>query len=262
MENGNPEFLYHYTTIESLALILKNKTIRFNNLVDLDDLEEGRSSDFLNPGKLVFVSCWTYSDDDNIPLWHMYSEKMEGVRLKLPIRPFGSKPAFEDNHFDLGHCSFGAIYESNEYDISFNFLFNELSLKMEYTDEESKLKPCFVTVDKANHMLNIKQLGHYKRKCWEFQNESRYVITFLPNLSNWGKDYKSQKDAIEAFFKKDLTPAKDVFLLIEDEEFKKMEIMLGPCVNDGQKAIVQSLIEKYNSNAKLTQSQLTGKIKF
>lgn len=32
--------LYHYTTIDTLALILKNRTIRFNRLDKVDDLEE------------------------------------------------------------------------------------------------------------------------------------------------------------------------------------------------------------------------------
>ena len=34
--------IYHYTNIETLALILKNRTIRFNRLDHVDDLEEGR----------------------------------------------------------------------------------------------------------------------------------------------------------------------------------------------------------------------------
>ncbi len=32
-----PDYLYHYTSIENLALILKNKTIRFNSLINVDD---------------------------------------------------------------------------------------------------------------------------------------------------------------------------------------------------------------------------------
>ncbi|MBE6746525.1 MAG: hypothetical protein E7558_03645 [Ruminococcaceae bacterium] len=34
------EYLYHYTSIETLALILKNRTIRFNSLDKMDDLQE------------------------------------------------------------------------------------------------------------------------------------------------------------------------------------------------------------------------------
>ena len=31
------EYLYHYTTVDTLELILKNKTIRFNPLTKMDD---------------------------------------------------------------------------------------------------------------------------------------------------------------------------------------------------------------------------------
>ena len=36
----NVEYLYHYTNIETLALILKNRTIRFNSLDRMDDLQK------------------------------------------------------------------------------------------------------------------------------------------------------------------------------------------------------------------------------
>ena len=32
------EYLYHYTNIETLLLILKNKTLAFNSLQNVDDL--------------------------------------------------------------------------------------------------------------------------------------------------------------------------------------------------------------------------------
>ena len=35
-------YLYHYTSLETLALILKNRTICFNNLLYVDDIEEQR----------------------------------------------------------------------------------------------------------------------------------------------------------------------------------------------------------------------------
>ena len=35
-------YLYHYTSLETLALILKNRTICFNNLLYVDDIEEER----------------------------------------------------------------------------------------------------------------------------------------------------------------------------------------------------------------------------
>lgn len=38
-------YLYHYTSLETLALILKNKTLCFNSLLNVDDVEEAQSKD-------------------------------------------------------------------------------------------------------------------------------------------------------------------------------------------------------------------------
>ena len=51
--------LYHYTTIDTLALMLKNKTIRFNRLDKVDDVEEDAFSNGVHLGRYIFVSCWT-----------------------------------------------------------------------------------------------------------------------------------------------------------------------------------------------------------
>ncbi len=51
------EYLYHYTSIETLALILKNRTIRFNNLLNVDDPEEAETKDLGLSGKHCLVSC-------------------------------------------------------------------------------------------------------------------------------------------------------------------------------------------------------------
>ena len=50
-----PEELYHYTNIESLALILKNRTIRFNSLDKMDDLQETMTADVENAGRFTYL---------------------------------------------------------------------------------------------------------------------------------------------------------------------------------------------------------------
>jgi hypothetical protein len=61
--------IYHYTNVESLAMILKNKTIRFNRLDKVDDIEEGNAeSSGVRFCKYVFVSCWTENPEESIPL--------------------------------------------------------------------------------------------------------------------------------------------------------------------------------------------------
>ena len=40
-----PQVLYHYTSLETLALILTNKSLCFNTLINVDDIEEAETSD-------------------------------------------------------------------------------------------------------------------------------------------------------------------------------------------------------------------------
>ena len=88
MEKTIPDYLYHYTNINTLALILKNKTIRFNSLNRVDDLSEGLTNDLGEMGKYVFVSSWTETPEESIPFWKMYTKDMGGVRIRLKSSPF------------------------------------------------------------------------------------------------------------------------------------------------------------------------------
>ena len=76
--------IYHYTSLDTLALILKNRTIMFNRLDRVDDVEEGTiESKGVYPGRNVFVSCWTEDAEESIPMWNMYARGGAGVRIAL-----------------------------------------------------------------------------------------------------------------------------------------------------------------------------------
>lgn len=81
--------IYQYTNIEALAYILKNKNIRFNRLDKVDDIEEGNVESLgVKFCKYVFVSCWTESEEESIPLWKMYGGDKGGVRIGLERQMF------------------------------------------------------------------------------------------------------------------------------------------------------------------------------
>lgn len=84
----NIEYLYHYTSIETLALILKNRTIRFNSLDKMDDLQEQKTADLQNIGQFCYISSWTDDDTESMPMWNMYASLNLGVRIKLRKNPF------------------------------------------------------------------------------------------------------------------------------------------------------------------------------
>ena len=92
--------IYHYTSIDSLALILKNRTLRFSRLDRVDDLEEARvEQNQYDLSKFLFVSCWTENGEESIPLWKMYSGGAGGVRIGVDKEMFEGFLSFS---FDLG----------------------------------------------------------------------------------------------------------------------------------------------------------------
>lgn len=262
MRFERPEYLYHYTNIESLALILKNRTILFNNLLDLDDLEEGYTVDYQDAGKYYFVSCWTHSDEDNIPMWQMYSDKLRGVRIKMPSNQFGVIPKFRDEYISSFDYKDSQTIECEKFIVALNFLFEDTRLDVQYTDNENDLRRILLPVDNKPRSQTVNALGYKKRSCWGFQKESRYIIQILPKLSTWGDEDNSFSDAWRELYKRDdIIDFKQLFLTIDDFAFENMEIMLGPGVTSGQNVLVEDLVEKYNPKAKITQSILTGKIR-
>ena len=87
MQN-TPDYLFHYTNIETLSLILANRTFRLTSLNQLDDLQEKETGDTPNFGQFCYVSSWTDDETENIPMWKMYSSLSSGVRIKLKANPF------------------------------------------------------------------------------------------------------------------------------------------------------------------------------
>lgn len=71
-----PAVLYHYTSLDTLAMILHNRTIRFSRLDKVDDPQEQRSADSQNLGKMKLVSCWSSSVRRAIPCGSEYAGAM------------------------------------------------------------------------------------------------------------------------------------------------------------------------------------------
>lgn len=123
-----PKYLYHYTTIETLALILKYKSIRFNSLANVDDLEEQESADLSNFGKFCFASCWTADAKENIALWNMYSKNGTGIRIKLPSNLFKKNNTISINWALLGNIKSLLCTFQNEWRFSFCTIPSQIAL--------------------------------------------------------------------------------------------------------------------------------------
>lgn len=169
-----PTHLYHYTNIENLALILKNKTIRFNPLDKMDDLQEKEASDAKNIGRIFYVSSWTEDETESIPMWNMYASLQSGVRIKMKSIPFenrghnydeikralppsmkfevkGDPPKTLIPYSDMITRGFIVVPNSAE----------KILHKVEYTSDKNKLYPRLLSyVNEQMIVYRIRKVGH------------------------------------------------------------------------------------------------------
>lgn len=271
-----PDVLYHYTSLESFALILKNKTLRFSRLDTLDDPQERRSLDSYNLAKTKFVSCWTACAEESIPMWREYAGAACGVRIELPIDPFarycwtpedvaratgvpcedasGGNPPFPS-----ALIPFEDLWNKGLYVIECAGKSDFLH-EVEYTDEQERLFP--KTLDfQAGGGVNVMhgKIGTRKATPWRYQNEWRYVLTVMPfDMKSGSFDSEKMLAQLEAF----ITDQGEAYtprfydLKIADSAFGSMKVTASPKMSHGNRVILESLLEKYNPKAVLVGSRI------
>lgn len=255
MQTEQPQFLYHYTTVETLALILETKKLRFNSLLNVDDLEEVQTRNLINLGKYCFVSCFTDSVEESIPIWNMYSNKGSGVRLRLRTNSLFQSPRSLNNSSEQALATARFIVEN--LDGAFRTSSENGSIllkKIMYTDNEEELFPYVEFKQNESFSDQIRSyVGIKKRSCWDFQEEWRFIQIIHPG----------NEEAI--FENQDVyTANKDVELNIE--ALNDLQITLGYNISAGNRIIVNNLVNSYNSsseyaNITIEDSGLTNRVR-
>ncbi|MDD3231187.1 MAG: DUF2971 domain-containing protein [Oscillospiraceae bacterium] len=246
---SKPDFLYHYTSLESLASILKNKTIRFNQLARLDDLQEGQSQDLEHYEEFIFASSWTEESKENIPMWKMYSSQFSGIRIKMPVNPFTVKPIdYQGKPWFVAQCSEGQ---------SQAFL-----RKVEYIDDnDEQLNPTALLDRGSGYIHATPLLGWHKSTAWEFQKEWRYLLYFGPVNKAEMNSPDTFRKATKRFRQRGYLPFTHVDLPLRDDIFSQVEITYSPWFTEGNKILLQCLLNTYAPCIKVQASSLTGKIR-
>ena len=275
--NHNRMKIYHYTSIETLALILKSKSIRFNRLDNVDDLEEsmyGSGPKNQNLSKYIFVSCWTKSEEENLALWKMYAG-YNGIRIGLDENLFVSYPntpfdTIESFYKDIFH--FGSDYCAAQQ--------NNLTKleEVKYIDSPRFAVNDLVSISGNTLSIKTSNWGLVKSKEWAIQQESRFRIQTLPLNYAYVKSYSAEilntmdrmvltKAIIEVIpaivrsIEEDYKPqTSELFMPIKDDALNNMEIMMGPQTSDAQRLIVEALVQDL-SNITLTDSKFKGKVR-
>lgn len=242
--------LFHYTSINTLALILKSQSIRFGRLDKVNDPLEGESEDFKSFAPYIFISCWTKNPVENLALWNMYTPQMRGVRIELTLPIFPS--------YQIGNNKNLLVSEEECIDNERNiFILPHQNTPEEiiYIDDSTKLKPKII-----NEMgLKLTNLSKHKHTIWSVEEEYRYRLNILPTDPN--VESNNFPDKVNHLIGKKPPSIDGYFRKITDESFKKMRIRMSPKLWDGDKEIIEALINKYNSTAQLEESSLKGMIR-
>lgn len=268
--------LYHYTSIDNLALILKNRTIRFTRLDCVDDVEESAMYDGIVPmGKYTFVSCWTDNEEESIPLWNLYTPGMKGVRIKMnsldmflkykhkPGIYFTSAGRVAINNVELE--TYFPLEEqfNDEYTILCEGVESDSFIrKVEYLKDYKKLSQSAIDYSQKTGKpfldINTREVGKYKNERWAFQEEVRFALTIVPTIKNPITD---QLEIIQSVQKGIEVPIRFYDLKMNDSAFSNMEITLGPHCNTSDQIVIDSLIKNLNPTATVSQSKLVGNLR-
>nr|WP_299486137.1 DUF2971 domain-containing protein [uncultured Allomuricauda sp.] len=232
-----PSHLYHYTSFETLKLILQNQTFRFSRLDEMNDPLEGyydEDSDYRN---LVFSSSWTAEHRDELPMWKIYTD-LKGVRIKLPIDLFSTTnmevKKLSDSNFQIT----SKLKSKYQIELDVNLPYDDDSpmkesyidtvygpTKVEYHESFSKLKNGIITIDnKTKNFLNVNLniIGQRKIDSWSFEKEYRYRLFYSNAIK-----LIAHKDLIESKAGPKIS-TRYLDIKFKKESLENIEILFGP----------------------------------
>lgn len=252
--------IHHYTSIEALEMILKNKSIKFNRLDQVDDKAEYKYDSTvydtnIKLGKYTFVSCWTKLKVENIDLWNRYGKGNKGVRISL------DEDMFET--YDVGTVN-RSFYNNREYYFE-NFVVSSYINKVNLVEVkyEQNIEPYYKEAIKCFNQgfaFKYDNIGIYKKREWALQNESRFIIhaqPFEPALMSshplsfplaLGAAYKNGMELSE----------KALYIPLKQEALEDLEIMMGPKTTDEDLKKVEKILRDCYMIAEIKDSALKG----
>lgn len=275
--NCNLPYLYHYTTLNSLEAILKNKTIRLNSLANMNDLQEKQTADAKDIGRFIFVSSWTEEATESIPMWKMYASMDAGIRIALPPNPFRRKGTSLKELAKVLKSHAIIERDKDSVDTLFDFcdlvkrqcitpegVSGDILKKVEYIDDESLLIPHIVEEDEKGLSIHFGRLGCYKSSYWSFEKEWRYRVTFAPFHYDANPALMLLVFCLNAqLFKRGMGELSfDYYdLELDEKALKQMIITPSPQLTADNRRKIENLVSLYNPDAVIQESALSGLVK-
>ena len=270
--------IYHYTTIDSLALILKNKTLLFNRLDCVDDMEEGAVvSQGVMLGKYTFVSCWTESGEESIPLWKMYAGNGMGVRIGLEKDMF-KKYYVSNIQLGKGLHTEGGIwlplpsseFEHRDYCVLPVFNLEDgqgmFFRRIEYVDDVYERTKDVVKITPKgdgtfDSQMALGEIGRYKHSRWAFQEEVRFALHIFPFNPLMEATNDVSSIVLNAYLQNRPLNFTKYHMHLDESVLSNIDITLSPNASESQRIIVEALAAQYATSATIRSSSLEHSVK-
>lgn len=234
--------IFHYTSIQTLALILASKKIRFTPLSRLECTQEDSGlPEYVTRG--IYVSCWTTEKNESLAQWRLYTGT-SGVRIELPKKLYNdydiqSTPAASDEEkgFRVKYPFSTEQLSTRDYHIAVNVFYeNGFFIKMTYDENFRKSKRDGVLKEgEYLKIINPETLAAYKNPIWKFQDEGRFYLTIIP-----------RKEEYPAYVDMDLN----------EEVLNNINVRLHPNCDPADRLIVEALLDKYTLNGRTEDSEM------
>lgn len=222
------DFFYHYTTIDRLQQIIKNRYFVFSGFEIMNDKQEAEiiGNDYSNN---TFVGSFSRADNEVMAMWGMYAIPWEmGVRIGIPKAHFRkwikeTKSVFE---FKEGSLKEEFIVDKTQKKINAVCYYDKLNNRLDWSNRRLHLKRL---TNLLNPETNSQLYGYVKHKTWAYEEEMRVLIKVDSNRT-----------------------IRQIGIPIPDYIINDLKLVLGPCFE------ITNLL---NNDIPTIKSEFTGKVK-
>ena len=108
--------------------------------------------------------------------------------------------------------------------------------------------------------IKLLDIGTYKHKRWEFQEECRFVLNIFPNTTE-SMNFDIVSNSILNNIAQNIASGINFYdLELEQEMLSKICITLSPTCSVSERIIIESLIHEFAPDAIIQRSDFEGKI--
>lgn len=182
--------LHHYTTINALEAILRNRSIRLSRIDVVNDPVENKRINTIWKNR-IFVACFTHDINENDMFWNGYAKRDKGVKITFN-KVFNNIDLYGDEKCERVRIS--KIERANTEYMKFNDVsdwgYYDITLAdVEYTDDLSKYMVLNEELyNEFNNCININQSKFYesvydgliKENMYRLESETRLRVAVKP----------------------------------------------------------------------------------